>query len=165
MSVIGTFPFTAAALLLSAGAALFMLATGADVVHLEFFAEETRPVHKFDDLGLALILLVGAFGLDRTMAAGRLRRERELEAERLRVLKATMRTVHDIVNNFLNGLQFVRIEGEGVLPTETLELLDVLSRDTAEKLKALGDLETVPERQMASGTGIDFAQGAGNRVG
>ncbi len=108
MNVIQMFPFTGAALLFSGAAGLFMLATGSDVVHLEFFAEETRPVHKFDDLGLALLLLAGAFGLDRTMAAGRLRRERELETERLRVLKATMRTVHDIVNNFLNGLQLVR---------------------------------------------------------
>ena len=34
----------------------------------------------------------------------------EIQRQRLRVFKATMRTVQDIVNNLLNGLQLVHLE-------------------------------------------------------
>jgi len=42
----------------------------------------------------------------------------EIQRQRLRVFKATMTTVHDIVNNFLNSLQLIRLEAEGRLPAE-----------------------------------------------
>src|SRR5258705_2335557 len=37
----------------------------------------------------------------------------EIQLQRLRVFKATMRTVHDIVNTLLNSLQLVHLEAEG----------------------------------------------------
>jgi hypothetical protein len=40
----------------------------------------------------------------------------EIHLQRLRVFKATMRTVQDIVNNLLNGLQLVHLEAEGHMP-------------------------------------------------
>ena len=36
----------------------------------------------------------------------------EIQLQRLRVFKATMRTVQDLVNNLLNCFQFVRLEAE-----------------------------------------------------
>jgi PAS domain S-box-containing protein len=80
----------------------------------------------------------------------------EIHLQRLRVFKATMRTVQDIVNNLLNGLQLVHLEAEGHVSAETLELVDRTIQEAAVKLKALGDLETVTEKEMGLGLGIDY---------
>ena len=80
----------------------------------------------------------------------------EIQLQRLRVFKATMRTVHDIVNNFLDSLQLVHIEAEGQLPAEMLSLVERIVQETAAKLKALGDLETVKEKEMSIGQGIEY---------
>jgi PAS domain S-box-containing protein len=79
----------------------------------------------------------------------------EINLQRLRVFRATMTTVHDIVNNFLNNLQLVRFEAEGRLPDEMLTLFDGMIAEAATKLKTLGDLETVREKQMEVGVGIE----------
>ena len=78
------------------------------------------------------------------------------QAERLRILKATMRTVHDIVNNALMSLQLFRIEAEPHISSRSLVLFDHIVAETAAKLKAIGDLEDVTETQMATGTGIAY---------
>ena len=80
----------------------------------------------------------------------------EIQLQRLRVFKATMRTVQDIVNNLLNGLQLVHLEAGGHVSAETLELVDRTIQEAAVKLKALGDLETVTEKEMGLGLGIDY---------
>ncbi len=80
----------------------------------------------------------------------------EIQLQRLRVFKATMRTVQDIVNNLLNGLQLVHLEASGQVPPEMLELVDRAIQEAAVKLKALGELETVTERKMGIGSGIDY---------
>jgi len=84
-----------------------------------------------------------------------------LQLHRLRVFKATIRTVQDIVNNLLNSFQLVRLEGEGQLPAELLTLVDQMVQEASVKLKTLGDLEMVNEKEMAVGTGIDYP-GAGS---
>jgi PAS domain-containing protein len=80
----------------------------------------------------------------------------EIQLQRLRVFKATMRTVQDIVNNLLNGLQVVHLGLEGQLPAEMQTLADQVIQEAAVKLRALGNLETVEEREMAIGPGIDY---------
>jgi PAS domain S-box-containing protein len=80
----------------------------------------------------------------------------EIQLQRLRVFKATMRTVQDIVNNLLNGLQLVHLEAEDHVSAETLELVDRTIQEAAVKLKVLGDLETVTEKEMGLGLGIDY---------
>jgi PAS domain S-box-containing protein len=104
--------------------------------------------------------IIGASKIVRDITE-RKRVEEEIQLQRLRVFKATMRTVQDIVNNLLNSFQLVRIEGEGQLPAEMLSLFDRMVQDASVKLKTLGDLETVNEREMAVGTGIDYP-GAGS---
>src|SRR5438552_18320091 len=83
-------------------------------------------------------------------------REAEIQAQRLRVLKATMRSVHHIVNNCLNSLQLFRLDAEDALPPESLDLLDELVQDTAAKLQMLGDLEATPEKPTPIGICIDY---------
>jgi hypothetical protein len=82
----------------------------------------------------------------------------EVSKQRLKVLRATMRTVLDIVNNFLNNVQFFRfkVEQENALPPELLAELESGIKDTSEKLQKLGALESTPEIKLASGTVIDY---------
>lgn len=85
----------------------------------------------------------------------------ELQEQRLRVLRATMRTVQDIVNNFLNSLTLFRLEAEdkGALSEGSLQAMDSLIQDTSAKLNALGELQDTPEKPMAGGlVGIDYEQ-------
>jgi PAS domain S-box-containing protein len=85
----------------------------------------------------------------------------EIRLQRMRVFKATIRTVQDIVNTLLNGFQLVRMEGEDHLPAELLTLVDQMVQEAGVKLKTLGDLETVNEKEMIIGMGIDYP-GAGS---
>jgi PAS domain S-box-containing protein len=84
----------------------------------------------------------------------------EIQHQRMRIFKATIRTVQDIVNNLLNSFLLVRLEGEGHLPAGLLALVDQIVHEAGAKLKTLGDLEAVNEKEMAIGTGIDYP-GAG----
>ena len=79
------------------------------------------------------------------------------QAERLRTLKATMRTVQDIVNNALMSLQMFRHEAEQqhVSPW-SLALFDQIVTETADKLKTLANLEQVVETDMEMGPGIRY---------
>lgn len=82
----------------------------------------------------------------------------EVEEERMKVFRATMRTVHDIVNNFLNNLLLFKMEAEdtNALKPESLALMESIIEDTSGKLKKLAALDTTPEKQMAGGNGIDY---------
>jgi PAS domain S-box-containing protein len=85
-----------------------------------------------------------------------LRLNDEIQRQRMRIFKATMTTVHDIVNNLLNNLQLIRLEAEDRLPTESLVLFDEMIADAARKLRTLGDLQTVKEKEMDIGLAIDY---------
>lgn len=85
--------------------------------------------------------------------------ETEIATQRLAVLQATMRTVHDIVNNFLNNVLLIRDDAEGLLPPESLASFDRMIGETAAKLKALGDLTTVTEQPTALGPCIKYDAG------
>jgi hypothetical protein len=82
-------------------------------------------------------------------------REELLQAERLRAVHVTMRTVQDIMNNCLNQLQVLRIEAEGHVPEESLAAFDEAIQSASAKLRALGNLEVFAEKEMAIGTGLD----------
>ena len=111
--------------------------------------------NELDEFASAFVLIVVGLVIDQLRERRVARRRAEIEEQRLRVLKATMRTVQDLVNNFLNNMQLFRMEAEdGPLSVESLKLFDDLINETAEKLKALGDSESVVEYKMASGIGI-----------
>jgi PAS domain S-box-containing protein len=83
------------------------------------------------------------------------------QAERMRTLRATMRTVQDIVSNALMSLQFFRFEAEPHVAPHSLVLFDQILTDTSAKLKALGNLEDVVEVDMVMGPGLDPEAGRG----
>ena len=86
----------------------------------------------------------------------RLEYEARLQAERLRVVQVTMRTVQDVVNNCLNQLQLLRFSAEGHVPEESLVLFDEAIREASAKLRAIADIKTFTEKRMAVGPGLDF---------
>lgn len=90
-------------------------------------------------------------------------REIEIEKEKLKTLKATMRTVQDITGNFLNSMQLIQLEIDRnkTLSPETVRKLDELIQDTAVRINKLGNLEEIREKRMAGDlTGIDYEQPA-----
>ncbi|MEK6735681.1 MAG: hypothetical protein AABY47_03860 [Pseudomonadota bacterium] len=90
-------------------------------------------------------------------------REIEIEKEKLKTLKATMRTVQDITGNFLNSMQLIQLEIDRnkTLSPETVNKLDELIQDTAVRINKLGNLEEIREKRMAGDlTGIDYEQPA-----
>jgi len=101
------------------------------------------------------MLATAAAQLAPIVSDARMAREAQLQAERLRVVQVTMRTVHNIVNNCLNQLQLLRIHAEGHVPLESVTLFDQAIHDAAAKLKALGDMEEFTETPMEIGMGLD----------
>ena len=101
---------------------------------------------------IAFCLLIMLFALYAQITSTKVERLRE-EKLKLSTLKATMSTVHDIVNNFLNNLQLFRMEAEesGAISTESLELFDSIIDEAASRLKELGDLEEIAERDLGDG--------------
>jgi hypothetical protein len=111
--------------------------------------------NEIDELVTAFLIVIFGLIIDQMRARSRARRRSEIDEQRLRVLKATMRTVQDVMNNFLNNMQLFRMEAEeGPLSPESLKLFDDLIFEASEKLTALGDSKVVNEIEMASGTGI-----------
>jgi fumarate reductase subunit D len=112
--------------------------------------------NEIGDIAVAFLLVIPAFFLDRMVERERAHDE-TLRAEQLRVLKATMRTVQDLVNNSLNELQLLRVEAAvGEVRPETLRLFDETIQRTAAQLTALGNAKLFAETTMVTGTGVLF---------
>lgn len=103
---------------------------------------------------IAFLLVIPAFFVDRVVGRQRML-EHRLQAEQLRVLRVTIRTVQDIVNNNLNQLQLLRLEAEGLVNDEALFRFDAIIQDTATRLTAIGNMTVFSEKAMASGIGLD----------
>lgn len=118
---------------------------------------QKMDAYGLDELIVPIILIGLGHYVDLRRAKAQEHREAEIQKERLRTLKATMRTVFDIVNNGLNNLQLFRLDAErGALSRESLQLFDEIIHDTAGKLRDLAEMEDTPEKPMASGPGIDY---------
>jgi hypothetical protein len=84
----------------------------------------------------------------------------QLQAEQLRVVRVTMRTVQDIVNNCLNQLLLLRLDAESHVSAESIKAFDQAIQDAASQLKALADLDAYAEKQMEVGTALDVGETA-----
>ena len=114
-------------------------------------------------IGYLLGFLLLAFGIWRWLPKlieheELIRKKLEVQEERLKVLRATMATVNDIVNNFLNQLQLFRIKAEkkNALEPELLALMDTITQNTTGKLKKLSELDSTPEKKVADSIVIDY---------
>jgi len=94
------------------------------------------------DLFLLWILaLCAGFALDMLRRSRRIQQENERYRIQLDVLRATLVTVNDIVLNFLDHLQKIRLEAQDTLSAESLKHLDEQINRTAAQLRHLGQLE------------------------
>lgn len=116
----------------------------------------TIAAHKMVKILAAFLFIVLGLCIDLFTVAQRAKRESEMQAQRLTVFKATMRTVQEIVNNSLNEMQLFLLDAEGLMPEESLRSFDDLIKRTAAELKALADLESTAERESPIGRTIDY---------
>jgi hypothetical protein len=130
--------------------------TGAAVAALTFTFTNTffKNETMWDDAfaGAFVAILVVGFMYQREL------NKREIEKQRFQAFRATMTTVQDIVGNFLNSIQLVRMDCDGVLPPQSVELFDHLIAQASAHLKALGELDHVQEKPMAIGAGIEYPE-------
>jgi hypothetical protein len=148
------FPYTSVALALAlmvVVAAMFGDINAFDLPGVDVLDIEPNET---DAIVMAFLLVIPVLFAERAAARQRTH-DAQLVGEQLRVLRVTMRTVQDIVNNNLNQLQLLRIEADGLVPDETLALFDNALRDTAAQLTALGNMKVFAEKPMASGPGLD----------
>lgn len=90
-------------------------------------------------------------------------RETEIQQEKLKVLRATMRTVQDITGNFLNNLHFFKLEIDrnNSLSPESMKGLDQMTQETTMRLNKLANLNEIREKKLAGDlVGIDYEQPA-----
>jgi hypothetical protein len=52
----------------------------------------------------------------------------------------------------------LRLDAEGHVSAETINLFDQAIKDAASQLRALGELDVYAERQMEIGTGLDVGE-------
>lgn len=111
-----------------------------------------RDEQMWDDAfgGAVCAVLVISFMYQREL------NRREIERQKFLAFQATMVTVQDIMGNFLNSMQLVRLESEARMSPESIELFDRLITETGAQLKALGQLDHVEIKPMAVGSGIKY---------
>ncbi len=157
MSILKEMRVTIIGALLAVAIVLMASLTDIDIVKLNLRLLDGIEKYEVDDVVSGFMLILVGLIVDRFLSARRKRHQAEVEAQKLKTLKATMRTVQDIVNNFLNNLMLFEIEAAAVMPDGSLEPLQELIQQTSQKLTALGDLESVREIPLAVGVGIDYA--------
>jgi hypothetical protein len=150
--------FTLAGVLLGTGLILTAVFTKIDLVRLNLNLLESLHQREVDDMLTGLALMLAGLIVDSLLSRNRVRRRQqaEIEAQKIRTHKATMRTVQDIVNNFLNNLMLFEMPAKGNLPDGSLDTVEELIQHTANQLRSLGDLESVVETPLAVGMGIEY---------
>ena len=127
--------------------------TGADLFERAGALLKSLEIYEADELLIALLLVLCGLVIDMHLIKTREERQLIIQKQRLRVLRATMNSVNDINNNFLNSLMLFRMEAEdkGALSYDSLALFDSLINDTSEKLKRLSRLEHTYEKDTGDG--------------
>ncbi len=74
----------------------------------------------------------------------------DLEAEKMRTLKATMNTVHDLVGNSLAGIKLLLANSEknDIVDIETHKKLIILIDETFASLRDISNIEALNEKQF-----------------
>ncbi|MEO8450809.1 MAG: hypothetical protein ABI647_13505 [Gemmatimonadota bacterium] len=94
---------------------------------------------EVDDLISGFGLVILALAIDRIVADRREVRAAQLEAERRRIVEATMKAVLDIVRDSIRQLEPLRNGAEAGVPPESVLEFDQLLNQTSAKLKRLAD--------------------------
>lgn len=93
---------------------------------------------EIDELFIPIFVFVIFLGID----TNKKMKEQAIFEQKNMLFKSMMRAVHHILHNFLNQMQFFRMEGERLgFPEETLKLHDTMIEDTLLQIEALGKVE------------------------
>jgi hypothetical protein len=151
-------PLTTAASSLAILVTVAALTMDTRIARLDLGLFEEIEGSEVAQVAAAWLVVFVAFRIDQISAARAKRLHWALarEAEAIRVVHVTMRTVSDIVGNCLTELQLLRMEAEGKVSPEVLELFDHSIRVASERLTAIGNLEAFAEKEMALGAGLDM---------
>jgi hypothetical protein len=147
------YPYTSGAVALTLIGLAIVFGFNLEMAEYLITALEYLEVFEADELLLGAILIALGILVDLRRTLQRTRVETIRKQERIKTLQSTIRTVHDIVNNFLNSLLLFKCEAEEseALPPASLNNLENLIFTTAQKLKRLGDLKTIVEREIGPG--------------
>lgn len=150
------YPATCITVLIAAILWIITLFTHLEI--FEFFLLKLRQLepYEIDEIVVGIILISMGASIDLVFSKRRKAEQLKISEQRLRVMKATMRTVHDIVGNAFNEMILFQIQAKEskALSKETLEDLNDLIQETCTKLKAISDLEDTPEKEFSSGMTI-----------
>lgn len=130
----------------------------------EQLSSRIRALEEFEADELVLGVAIVMLGMFVDTFRMRLRKDREIDRERMQVFRATMSTVHDLVNNALNSMQLLRFEADDskTLSPEALALFDSIVQTTAQQLTLLGSVEEIVLHKRAGGLdAIDYSNGNG----
>ena len=152
MNIIARYPFLLSTLPLAATLLAFAFLTDLDMVRTGIAQLQHVEDKNVDDLFVAVVLIIAGLVID--LVRGH--RKLELEAQRLETLRATMRTVQDLVGNALNNLLLFRMEAEDHVSPDALRQFDEIIQQTSQRLAQLADVQVVVPRSMASGIGIQY---------
>ena len=104
----------------------------------------------------AQLTRIAVFLLENLTIAGlawkyRRQQQRILEVRQLRAVHVTARTLQDTIANSLNQRQLLRLNAEGLVPQESVDLFDRTVQDIARELRNIGNLQTYAERPTPFG--------------
>ena len=159
-NILNEFRFTSIGVLVGLGLILTATLTSIDLVRLNLKLLDFLERREADDILSGLTLMLAGLTIDRMLSRRRRRRLRqaEIEAQKLRTHRATMRTVQDIVNNFLNSLMLFEMPARGDMRDSSFDTIEELIQHTSQQLRSLGDLETIVETSLAVGIGTKYPE-------
>lgn len=127
----------------------FLIVFGFGVELFEFVVNGFASLeqYQFDELVIPVIVVFMAVLVDMV------RREKNnaIEVEKAKIYKAMIFSVHHVMNNFLNQMQFFKMTAEASpgFDTEILALYDAVINEALTQIQALGAIEKIDEKHIA----------------
>lgn len=80
----------------------------------------------------------------------RRRKARQMDAEKLKIYCAMMRSTNHVLNNFLNQMQLFKMTADKTpdFPVATLDLYDQIILEAQQQINALGSIEKIEEGEI-----------------
>ncbi len=115
------------------------------------------PHHMIGAEILFYIIVVGSvFFIQKAKKLRVSSHKNEIQKEKINAARITLSTVHDTVNNHLNGLLLVRLEAEKGVPLskEMLQIFDDQVSLISSDLRKLDELDIIEERDLSGGIAV-----------
>lgn len=140
------------------GVIFYIVAISTDI---EVMKNIMRFLEQFKNYSLDELLIVGfiaSLGLIIDIMRNKTEKgyKLQLHLEKLQILKSTLRTMQDVINNLVVALQYFKVNAEehGYLDEESREVIDTLIKTTTEKIDTLSNLEDANVKEMYSGLSV-----------